>query len=169
MNDNTLILEEAKRQAEEDVKKLRSEIMRYTLLVTGFGIVVGITLFCVLFLDFGGFPFRITAFSASLAVPFVIHIVLRSLYAAKVLDIFRGIIESLEKEPQTASGYAARAEALYAYKFYKPSVEDLNQAIDLDPSTVEYYRLRSDIYEKLGNLDQAGTDRRKAQELADKS
>ena len=68
-------------------------------------------------------------------------------------------------------GYAELYElrGLLAMKrgHYADAIKELTVAIRHDSKAKEYYRLRSDALEALGNMDKAEKDRRKIQKLKD--
>jgi len=127
MKDKYLILEKVRKDEAEIRKKLRPVLTRHACLAVGFGLAVGI------FLAFAwrGFPFPV--YLVPLIVgPLFGYFGYRS-WVKKHFPNAEKIIASLEKEPQTASGYARRADILFDHKFYEAAVDDYRTALAMPP------------------------------------
>ena len=131
MNDKTQILEEARREAKEELQTLQSRINRYSFFAIGTGLGIGFFIFHFWFKM--GFIWSMLAPFVGLVMPFVLYFGFRSRLAI-ILAPYVIAVESLEKEPQTATDYANRASAFNDHEFYDAAVDDYRTALALEPN-----------------------------------
>jgi len=127
MKDKHLILEKVRRDEAEIRKKLRPMLTRHACLAVGFGLALG----C--FIEYAWRGFQSPVYLVPLVVgPLFGYFGYRS-WAKKHFPNAEDIIASLEKEPQTASDYASRADTLSDYEFYEAAVDDYRTALAMPP------------------------------------
>ena len=167
MQDKNVIIAEAQRKAEKELKALWSWTSGYAWLSTV--IMVVICLFVLRSYPKFPFPTPIALFCMPI-IAYVGVIVYRwgDYVRAQVPIVF------LKKEPRIASDYANRAGTLYGLKFYEAAVDDYRTALAMPPDDSfdvdsTWINLASVIQkldrddEALGNIDKAEKDRRKVQ------
>ena len=149
MNDKSLILAEARRKAEEELKALRTKTSRYTLLAIGFGLAIAVPI--SMLGTMLKFPFNL--------FPYVFLVIgyagIKQYARVQILLPAEFTKQSIENEPQDASDYSERAGTLYAYGFYEAAVEDYRSALEMEPdSDQDWLDLAESLWE-LGQKDEA--------------
>ena len=72
---------------------------------------------------------------------------------------------AIEYEPNGPNGYFTRARVLHHLEEYQQAIDNLTRAVLLDSSNSQFYRLRAECREKVGDALRAAGDRKRAENM----
>ena len=69
------------------------------------------------------------------------------------------------KSAETSYAYARRAKVYFSLSCYAGAIDDINEAIGINPNNADFYAYRAKVYNAVGNYAKAEADRKKVKKL----